>query len=151
MTNTDASIPTGPPAAGNEIDTLLGALERQRRTFAWKTGGLDAAGLRATVGASSITLGGLLKHLTAVEDLTFAWKLLGQRPASPWDTVDWESDPDWDWHSAADDSPEQLYAMWGDAVARSVHWSRTRSPTAGWTGWRPTPGMTADHPACAAS
>jgi hypothetical protein len=119
MTNTDGSIPTGPPAAGNEIDTLLGALERQRRTFAWKTGGLDAAGLRATVGASSLTLGGLLKHLAAVEDITFAWKLLGQRPAAPWDTVDWESDPDWDWHSAADDPPEQLYAMWGDAVARS--------------------------------
>jgi hypothetical protein len=119
MTNSDASTPLGPPAAGNEIDTLLGALERQRRTFAWKSGGLDSAGLSATVGASSITLGGLLKHLAAVEDLTFAWKLLGQRPASPWDSVDWESDPDWDWHSAADDSPEQLYAMWGGAVMRA--------------------------------
>ena len=119
MTNSDASIPPGPPAAGTEIDTLLGSLERQRRTFAWKSGGLDAAGLRSTLGASSITLGGLLKHLAAVEDLTFAWKLLGRRPAPPWDTVDWESDPDWDWHSAGGDSPDQLYAMWGDAVNRS--------------------------------
>src|SRR5882757_7573696 len=52
-----------PPIAGDETATLLGSLERQRATFAWKCGGLDAAGLRATVGASSMTLGGLLKHL----------------------------------------------------------------------------------------
>ena len=33
------------PAAGGEIETLLGVLERNRRTFAWKCGGLDAAGM----------------------------------------------------------------------------------------------------------
>ena len=43
-----------PPVAGDETATLVGSLERQRATFAWKSGGLDAAGLRATVGASSI-------------------------------------------------------------------------------------------------
>src|SRR5450631_128121 len=52
-----------PPVAGDETATLLGSLERQRATLAWKCGGLDAAGLRATLGASSMTLGGLLKHL----------------------------------------------------------------------------------------
>nr|WP_204264372.1 DUF664 domain-containing protein [Geodermatophilus normandii] len=46
---------------------MLGSLERQRATFAWKTGRLDEAGLRTTVGASSITLGGLPKHLAFVE------------------------------------------------------------------------------------
>ncbi len=30
------------------------------------------------------------------------------------------ADPDWDWHSAAEDSPEQLHALWQDAVARSL-------------------------------
>ena len=34
-------------------------------------------------------------------------------------TVDWKADPDWEWHSAAEDSPEQLHALWQDAVARS--------------------------------
>ncbi|MEU7882890.1 DUF664 domain-containing protein [Microbispora bryophytorum] len=34
-----------PPVAGDEIDTLLGSLDRQRRIFAWKCGGLGAAGL----------------------------------------------------------------------------------------------------------
>ena len=35
-----------PPVAGDEDATLLGFLERQRATFAWKSGDLDAAGLR---------------------------------------------------------------------------------------------------------
>ena len=108
-----------PPVAGDETATLVGSLERQRATFAWKSGGLDAAGLRATVGTSSMTLGGLLKHLALVEDQYFSRRLLDRDPAPPWDTVDWTADPDWDWHSAAEDSPEQLYALWRDAVARS--------------------------------
>ena len=108
-----------PPVAGDETATLVGSLERQRATFAWKSGGLDTAGLRATVGASSMTLGGLLKHLALVEDQYFSRRLLDRDPAPPWDTVDWTADPDWDWHSAAGDSPGQLYALWRDAVARS--------------------------------
>jgi uncharacterized damage-inducible protein DinB len=108
-----------PPLAGDETATLLGFLEFQRATLAWKCGGLDAVGLRATVGASSMTLGGLLKHLAYVEDDWFSRALHGRDPAPPWDTVDWKADRDWDWHSAAEDSPEQLMALWQDAVARS--------------------------------
>jgi hypothetical protein len=33
--------------------------------------------------------------------------------------VDFKADPDWDWRSAADDSPEQLFALWQEAVDRS--------------------------------
>jgi hypothetical protein len=33
--------------------------------------------------------------------------------------VDWDADPDWDWHSAAGDTPEQLMTLWQEAVARS--------------------------------
>jgi hypothetical protein len=72
MTNPDEQIISEPPVAGDETATLLGSLERQRATLAWKCGGLDAAGLKATVGASSITLGGLLKHLALVEDDYFS-------------------------------------------------------------------------------
>jgi uncharacterized damage-inducible protein DinB len=73
----------------------------------------------ATVAASSITLGGLLKHLALVEDTYFSRKLLGRELGPPWDTVDWDADPDWDWHSAAADTPEQLHAIWQEAVAES--------------------------------
>jgi uncharacterized damage-inducible protein DinB len=107
------------PLAGDETATLLGSLERQRATLAWKCGGLDAAGLRATVGVSTITLGGLLKHLALVEDDYFSQKLLGQEPGPPWNTVDWDTDPDWEWHSAAQDTPERLMTLWQDAVTRS--------------------------------
>ena len=107
------------PVAGNEIESLLGALERNRRTLAWKCGGLDAAGMRATLGPSSVTLGGLLKHLALVEDDSFSGSLLGHDLGSPWDGVDWDADPDWEWQSAADDTPEQLMALWREAVFRS--------------------------------
>ena len=37
----------------------------------------------------------------------------------PWDRVEFAADPDWEWHSAADDSPAELYALWQAAVDRS--------------------------------
>ena len=115
----DRSVFPEPPLAGDEAATLLGSLERQRAYLGWKCGGLDAAGLSATLGPSTITLGGLLKHLALVEDSHFARLLLAQKPGPPWDAVDWDADPDWDWRSAADDTPEQLLALWQDAAARS--------------------------------
>ena len=33
--------------------------------------------------------------------------------------MDWDADPDWEWHSAAEDTPAQLLTLWQDAVARS--------------------------------
>jgi hypothetical protein len=103
-----------PPLAGGEASTLVGFLERQRATFASKVGGLDAVGLRATYGPSAMTLGGMLKHLARFEDDMSAEWLQGRGQLSPWDT-----DPDWDWRTAADDTPEQLYALWQNAVTRS--------------------------------
>ena len=108
-----------PPLAADETGTLVGFLEYQRATLAWKCEGLDTKGLTAKVAASSMTLGGLLKHLAYVEDHWFSRWLHGRDPQPPWDTVDWRADPDWDWRSAADDTPEQLLALWRDAVGRS--------------------------------
>jgi hypothetical protein len=119
MTQGDEQVYAEPPLAGDEPAAVLGALERQRATLAWKCGGLDAAGMRATVGVSSVTLGGLLKHLALVEDETLGRKLSGRKPGAPWDAVDWDTDRDWEWHSAAEDSPEQLMTLWREAVARS--------------------------------
>jgi hypothetical protein len=104
---------------GDELATLLSTLERNRRTFAWKCGGLDDAGLRATVGASTMTLGGLVKHLALVETDWFAGKLRGEQLGDPWDSADWDDDADWEWSSAAQDSPPELYTLWNAAVARA--------------------------------
>jgi Protein of unknown function (DUF664) len=119
MNESNETVLREPPVAGDEADTLIGSLERQRGTLAWKCGGLDGAGLRATVGTSSITLGGLLKHLALVEDDVLSRRLFGRELAAPWSTVDWDADPDWEWRTAADDSPGQLMALWEESVARS--------------------------------
>jgi uncharacterized damage-inducible protein DinB len=119
MTDIDEHGRPEPPLVADETDTLLGFLDYQRATLAWKCAGLDSAGLRATTAASTMTLGGMLKHLAYVEDSWFARSLhaLDRRP--PWDTVDWHADRDWDWHSAVEDSPEQLHALWQESVQRS--------------------------------
>lgn len=57
MTRLDEQGRPEPPLAADETATLLGFLEYQRSTLAWTCSGLDAAGLQATVGASSMTLG----------------------------------------------------------------------------------------------
>nr|MDQ3879375.1 DinB family protein [Actinomycetota bacterium] len=51
-----------PPVAAGETETLLGFLDYQRATLAWKCSGLDSEGLNTRVAASTMTLGGMLKH-----------------------------------------------------------------------------------------
>lgn len=105
--------------AADETATLLGFLDFQRATLEWKCAGLDAAGLAATTGVSTMTLGGMLKHLACVEEWWCSQVLHGLPEEAPWNTVDWKADRDWDWHSAAEDTPEQLRALWEETVARS--------------------------------
>ena len=110
--------PWEPPLAGTEVEHLVGALDRLRTTFRWKADGLDDAGLQTRIGASALTLGGLLKHLAFVEDYLFTTKLTGRPVGAPWDYTEWDGE-DWPFTSAADDSPDVLYGLWDDAVERS--------------------------------
>ena len=115
----DQRHPPDPPIAGDEIDILLGFLERQRATFAWKVGGLSAKQLSRAHSPSEMTLGGMLKHLARFEDdMSTEW-LYGEEQLAPWNAVDWDADPAWDWRTAADDSHEDLYARLQAAVSRS--------------------------------
>ena len=102
-----------------EAEAVLEVLERNRRTFAWKTGGLGRSGLAATTAATSMTLGGLVKHMALVETDWLAVKLAGQPYGPPWDEVDWDADSDWEWRTGAQDAPEEVYALWRSAVQRS--------------------------------
>ena len=83
--------PWEPPLAGTEVEHLVGALDRLRATFRWKADGLDHSGLQVRVGASALTLGGLLKHLAAVEDYTFTRKLRGEPLGAPWEDYEGEA------------------------------------------------------------
>src|SRR5215475_1626138 len=92
-----------PPLAGTETEHLIGALDRLRATFRWKTDDLDEKGLRTRVGSSELTLGGLLKHLAACEDYIFTVKLKGSPLGAPWDAWGWDGSDDWEFTSAAGD------------------------------------------------
>jgi uncharacterized damage-inducible protein DinB len=111
---------------GGEEATLLTFLDHHRATLAWKCRGLDADGLAARTAATTMTLGGLLNHLAYVEDSWFSVVLHDASRAMPWNEVDWETDPDWDWNSAATTPTDELWARWETACERS----RTLTATA---------------------
>lgn len=114
-----------PSMTAGEVEMLLFALERSRATFAWKVGGLDAAALHLPFAPSTMTLAGLIKHLALVEDWRTAEWLTGEPIGAPWNAVEGMSVWEWGWRSAADDTPEQLYALWREAVERSrAAWRR---------------------------
>ena len=111
--------PWEPPLAGTEAEQLVGALDRLRTTFRYKADDLDATGLNARLGVSALTLGGLLKHLASVEDYYSTTKLRGAPIGEPWESLGWNGDDEWEFTTAADDSPETLYALWDGAVDRA--------------------------------
>jgi hypothetical protein len=108
-----------PPAVGSEAATLVGSLERQRATFAWKCAGLTDRGLSARLPTSDLSLGRLLKHLAYMEDLNFTRELGGAALAEPWAGVDASVRSDWVFGSADDDAPETLHRLWDEAVDRA--------------------------------
>ncbi len=110
---------TDPPLAADEATTLVGFLDFQRDTLRWKASGLDATQLDRSLAPSDMTLGGLLKHLASVEDYWFGEIMLGRAAAPPFDAAGWEADRDWDWHSAALDSPDSLRALLDVGIERS--------------------------------
>ncbi|MDQ6640873.1 MAG: DinB family protein [Actinomycetota bacterium] len=110
---------TDPPYAGTESEQLFGFLDYHRATLLMKCDGLDAEQLNRTLAPSAMTLGGMLKHLALVEASWFSDRFAGNDEAEPWASVDWKADWDWDWHSAADDTPEELRALLEENVARS--------------------------------
>ena len=108
-----------PPLAKDEAATLLGFLNYQRDTLRWKSSGLTPEQLETPLPPTTMTLGGLLKHLAVVEagwlNQTFAG---GVAKPSWFDELD-QSDPDWSFTSAAGASPEQLFAWFDESIAVS--------------------------------
>lgn len=108
-----------PPGVAGEAETLLGFLEFLRATFEWKTSGLTDEQLRVSLPPSTMTLGGMLGHLAFVEDYWFSLNVGRVAPVEPFGSADWDADPDFDWHLAADTSGADLRALWEQCVERS--------------------------------
>ncbi len=88
----------------------------------WPPGPAEAAldeQLRVALRPSTLTLGGLLKHLARVEDDWFTEVVGGEPTPEPWASPDTEADPDWAWTSAAKDSGDDLRALWAERVDRA--------------------------------
>ena len=92
------------PLAGDEIGTLLGFLDYQRATMAWKCRGLDDEQLRAALPPTSMTLGGMLMHLARVEDNWFSEVVAEGAKPEPWDKMDWAAE----WQEAAAHTGDDL-------------------------------------------
>jgi len=119
MTDIDDHGRPEPPLTADETATLLGFLDYQRATFHWKCAGLSADAFGATVASSTMTLGGMMKHLALVEDYWFSQWLRGYDSSSPWVGANWDADPDWDWHSAKENTPDDLRLLWSQSVEKS--------------------------------
>jgi uncharacterized damage-inducible protein DinB len=108
-----------PPAIGSELEQLTAFLDYQRETVLGKAEDLDAEQFRRTLPPSSLTIGGLLNHLALVEDSWFRERFSGLPEGELWAGVDWKSDPDFEFRTAAELDPDVLRQRYRDACARS--------------------------------
>jgi hypothetical protein len=104
---------------GGEVETLRGFLTYRRDTLRWKCSGLTQDQLSQRLPPSSMSLGGLMKHLALVESQWFDHWLRGVDFAAPFDDLDWESGDDWEFDSAREDSPAELRELFDEAVSCS--------------------------------
>ena len=107
---------TDPPLRGDEAAMLRGYLDFHRDTLRLKCAGLTQEQLAQTHAPSTLTLGGLMKHLALVEHHWFSTMTFDRPLPQPFTDIDWDADPEWEFRTAADDSPEELRALFDEAV-----------------------------------
>lgn len=96
------------PATGDERRMLVDFLAAQRTTLELKCSGLDVELARRSVEPSTLSLLGLVRHLTDVERRWFRQVLAGQDAPLRFSTPD---DPDHDFDGATSD-PAVVAAAW---------------------------------------
>ena len=150
MTNDQAESVVGDAGEAGEAQLLCDMLDAHRRAVRDLLAGLSDAEAAATVGVTTMTIGGIVKHLAYVEHWWLHEVMLGLPPLAPWASVDWHDDPDWDFHSAASDTVADIVALYDssceasrDAVAelgfvcasrivRATRANNTRTSEFGW-------------------
>jgi uncharacterized damage-inducible protein DinB len=115
------------PSAGQRIDPAFDLDERamvasfldyHRDTVVMKASGLTQDQMAVRLPSSTLTIAGLVKHLALVEDSWFTERFAGLG-RGPWPEIDWDRDPDWEFRTALDESPEDLLATYAAACDRS--------------------------------
>ena len=105
-----------PPYASDEATMLRSFLGYYRATILRQTEGLDAVQLATPLPTTTMTLGGMLKHLTWVESWWFR-RVLNGLPEPAWVGDGFTADPDWEWTSAKDDTWELLVSRYREVVS----------------------------------
>jgi uncharacterized damage-inducible protein DinB len=106
------------PPRADEPTTLRAFLDYHRETLRMKCSGLTQEQLAQTLPPSEVTLGGIMRHLTCVESGWFGG-FEGTPLMPPFDNAPWDEDPDWEWHTARDQTPEQLVELYAESCRRS--------------------------------
>lgn len=108
-----------PSKTGSEVELLLSFLDFQRETVLLKTDDLTKSQFAECHPPSSMTLAGIVYHLVLVEDGWIETRFLGMPAREPFASVDWKSDPDWEFRMANDLDPDELRAMYRETGMRT--------------------------------
>ncbi len=114
---TDVPARPDPVTRGDERSSLRSMLDWYRGGVVAKVQGLSPEQLSRRFVGSGTTIGGLVKHLALVEDHWWA-RVFGAEEREPWASAPWDDDPDWEFHSAADDSLATLIDLYESSCER---------------------------------
>ena len=104
--------------AGPERLMLEQFLDYFRVVLRRKAEGLSHDQLHTAVAPSPLTIGGLLRHMTLVEDIWFPGAVQ-DRDLEPWASAPWDDDHDWEFTTAPGIGVDQLLADYDAACDRS--------------------------------
>ena len=107
---------TEPPYAADEVTMLRSFLDYYRATILRQGEGLTGAQLATPLPGTTMTLGGMVKHLAWVENWWWV-QVLEAGPELEWVGDGFANDPDWEWHSAKDDPWDLLVSRFRAAVS----------------------------------
>src|SRR5262245_47626414 len=98
---------TDPPYAADEVTMLRSFLDYYRAPILRQADGLSSGQLATALPGTTMTLGGMVKHLAWVENWWWV-RVLHGGPELEWVGDGFEQDRDWEWHSAKDDAWDLL-------------------------------------------
>jgi hypothetical protein len=119
--------------AADELTMLTAMLDWYRDGVRLKVADLTHEQANRVMVHSGTTISGLVKHLALDEDAWFTYRFADGGSPPPWDTAPLDVDDDWDFHSAKDDTVDEVLALYAAACDRS------RAVTAAVTGDLDTP------------
>lgn len=116
----DEAQPQHPALDADELTTLTQFLDLYRRRALSLIESLtDDQAVRKPLPATDLSPAGVVKHLAHMEDHWFTARVGGGDLPEPWASAPLQTQPEWDFESAADDSFGEIAGLYRCACARS--------------------------------